>query len=252
MTLSTIESLRKIQADRIDKMRARVPDVRSEAPPVTLDGTTARIRMYQSIDDWGEFWGMSANELADQIDALPSNIDTIELLINSPGGFVFESIAMVNALRRHSAKIVAIIDGIAASAASFIATSADETWMMPNSTMMLHAPWGFIVGNAKDLREYADILDDLTLNMSEIYAAKTGDSAEEWLERLSTGDDMYYSATEAVEAGLADGVLDPKPDTDPDASASASTKTADASASTGDDEPETRFDPSLSLALLNI
>lgn len=243
MNPSTIEAFRARQAERVEKMRAAgalIPEVRNEAPPVRLDGTTARIRFYQAIDDWGGFWGVSANELADVIDDLPSNIDTIELAINSPGGLVFESIAIMNALRRHPAKVVAVVDGLAASAASYLAASADETWMMPNSTMMLHAAWGLVIGNSEDMREMAGFLDDLTLNIAEVYADKTGESVDEWADRLADGDDIWYSAAEAVEAGLADGVLDPKTD--------------DPSGSTGDDDTEAqaRFDPSLTLALLDL
>jgi ATP-dependent protease ClpP protease subunit len=163
---------------------------------------------------------------------------------------VFESVAIMNALRRHPAKVVAIVDGIAASAASFIAASADETWMMPNSTMMLHAPWGVAVGNATVMRELADLLDDLTLNLADIYAAKTGETAEAWLDRLSEGD-LYYSAAEAVEAGLADGILDPQNDDPPPGGV---TETDGASASTGDEATaaHARFDPSLTLALLDV
>jgi ATP-dependent Clp endopeptidase proteolytic subunit ClpP len=254
MNLTALEAFQQSQTDRINQLRALTPKIRNEAPPVRLDGTTARIRLYQSIDDWGEFWGLSANELVDALDDLPSNIDTIELSINSPGGVVFEAVAIMNALRRHSAKVVAIVDGIAASAASFIAASADETWMMPNSTMMLHAPWGVAVGNATVMRELADVLDDLTLNIAEVYATKTGETPDEWLDRLAEGD-LYYSAAEAVDAGLADGVLDlTNDDVDPDESGDDDTQTDDASASTGDDDTEAqaRFDPSLSLALLDL
>ncbi|MEM9521567.1 MAG: head maturation protease, ClpP-related [Actinomycetota bacterium] len=250
MNLAEIEAR---NTARTEKLRAFAPDARAEAPPVVLDGTTARIRMYQSIDDWGEFWGLSANELVDTLDSLPSNIDTIELAINSPGGFVFESIAMVNALRRHSAKVVAVVDGIAASAASFIAAAADECWMMPNTMLMLHAPWGVIRGNSKDMREYADVLDDITMNMAEIYAAKTGDTADEWLDKLTAGDDMYFSTESAIEAGLADGVIEPPGDDETeDDDANASTQTADVTASTSDENEAQRFDPSHSMALLNI
>ncbi len=185
---------------------------RNESPPVTLDGTTAKIRIYQPIDDWGDLFGLSANELLAEVEALPSNIDTIELAINSPGGMVFEAIAMMNGLRRHEARIVAVVDGLAASAASFIAASADETIMMPNSQMMIHAPFGGCYGDATDMREMAEVLDALALTICEVYEAKSGTPAAEWLDMMA-GVDVWISAEHAVELGLADRVgVEPEPE----------------------------------------
>lgn len=214
-TLTELATRAQAIANRANQRKRDATQPRNDAPPVTLSGTTAKIRLYQSIDDWGEWFGMSANELVGEIDKLPSNIDTIELAINSPGGSVFEAIAIVNALRRHEAHIVAVVDGFAASAASFIAASADETVMMPNSQMMIHAAWGCApgcVGDASDVRdhvkvveEYASLLDDVTLNICTIYEAKSGTPAADWLEMMA-GVDVWLTAERAVELGLADRV----------------------------------------------
>ena len=210
----------------------------NEAPPVKVEGSKATIRIYQNIDDWGGPWGMSATELAAELDALPAGIDTIELRINSYGGVVFEAITIMNALRSNDARIVAVVEGLAASAASFLAVSADETVMMPSSRLMLHAAWGIGIGNANDLRAYADLLDSLTIDVAEVYAAKTGEDASVWFDRLQT--DKWYSAQEAVDAGLADRIDTPTTST-----------SADPAPADGGSE-QASFDPDLYLALLDL
>lgn len=177
----------------------------NEAPLVKIDGTVATIRIYQDIDDWGEFWGMSATELVTELDKLPSNVTDIDLRLNCRGGIVFEAITMVNALRTHPAQVTATVEGVAASAASFLAASADETVMMPNSRMMIHAVHGVAIGTSTDLRDTADHFDALTEEIASIYHAKTGTPVADWLAIMADGD-TWYSAQEAVEAGLADRV----------------------------------------------
>lgn len=179
---------------------------RNELPTPKIDGATATIRLFDPIDSWGEWWGMSAKELAVVLDDLPSNVTEIRLLINSPGGEAFEGIAMVNLLRAHSARVVAVVQGIAASAASFIAAAADETVMATNSTMMIHDAWGICIGNADDMLEMGALLDKLSGNLAAIYAAKAGDDVDVW--RAAMKAETWYTADEAVEAGLADRVED--------------------------------------------
>ena len=176
------------------------------APTPKIEGATATIRLFDPIDSWGEWWGMSAKELAEIVDALPEHITEIRLLINSPGGDAFDGLAMVNVLRAHSARIVAVVQGLAASAASFIAASADETIMAPNSTMMIHDAWGICIGNADDMLSMGTILDQLSGNLAEIYAAKADGDVEEW--RAAMKAETWYTAEEAVAAGLADTIED--------------------------------------------
>lgn len=178
--------------------------VRNEAPPVQVDGTTATLRMYDTIDSWGEMFGVSASEFSTVLDDLPDNIDTIALRINSPGGEVYEGLAIMNALRAHPARIVAHIDGIAASAASFLAVSADELVMSPHSELMIHEAWGMAVGNADDLRAMASNLERHSVNIASIYDEKAGGGVDFWRDAMRA--ESWYSAAEAVEAGLADRV----------------------------------------------
>lgn len=174
------------------------------APAVRIDGTTATLRLFDPIDSYGEWWGMSAKELAQAVDELPSHVATIELLINSPGGDAFDGLAMVNVLRSHPARTRAVVQGIAASAASFIACAADECVMAPNSTLMIHDAWGMCVGNADDMLSFGAILDQLSGNLAEIYATKSGASVDEM--RAAMKAETWYTAAEAVAAKLADVV----------------------------------------------
>lgn len=171
----------------------------------TEDGNgTASLRLYDPIDSWGGEWGVSAKEFAAALDAVKS-AEEIRLHINSPGGEVFEGITIANQLRQNPAKVVAVVDGLAASAASFIACAADETVMAPNSQLMIHDAWGLCVGNAKDMRDHADLLDHLSANVADMYAQKAGGSVDTW--RAAMLAETWYSAQEAVDAGLADSVL---------------------------------------------
>lgn len=196
-------------ANRIRAL-ARRDAPRAEVPTAAVDGTTAVIRLYDGIDGWGEWWGVSASEIASALDDLPAGITEIRLHINSSGGEVFEAVAMSNLLRAHPARVVAVVDGIAASAASFLAVTADETIMAPHSEMMIHDAWGVCVGNAADMTSMAATLDGLSTNIASMYAAKAGGTVDEW--RSAMTDETWFSAEEAVRVGLADRVGDTTPD----------------------------------------
>lgn len=184
------------------KMLARTDRPRNEAPSIEVDGAVASLRIYDAIDSWGEMFGVSAREFVRALDELPDTVSEIRLSINSPGGDVFDAIAILNSLRNHPARVVATVDGIAASAASFIAVGADELVMGRNSELMIHDSWGLVVGNSADMREMADMLDRHSNNIAQIYADKTGDPVEFWRDAMRG--ESWYSADEAVAAGLAD------------------------------------------------
>lgn len=189
---------------------------RAEIPTVQTDGAKATIRLFDTVDSYGEWWGMSSKEFATALDELPSHIDTIELLINSPGGDAFEGVAIVNVMRSHPARTVAVVQGIAASAASFIACAADETFMAPNSTLMIHKAWGLSIGNADDHRAHAELLEKVDDEQAAIYTAKSGQSTDEVLELMRA--ETFMSAAEAVAGGFADSILSsPDDDGDPPA-----------------------------------
>jgi ATP-dependent Clp endopeptidase proteolytic subunit ClpP len=186
--------------------------VKAEIPLADVDGTVATMRLYDPIDSWGEIWGVSAKDFATALDDLSDEVDEIRLHINSPGGEVFDAIAILNALRAHPARVVAIVDGIAASSASFIAAGADELVMARNSELMIHDAWGLVVGNAADMHQMADMLDHTSDNIASIYAEKAGTEIAPWREAMAA--ETWYSAEEAVAAGLADRVDTKKKSTD--------------------------------------
>jgi ATP-dependent Clp endopeptidase proteolytic subunit ClpP len=187
--------------------KRRVP-VLATVPPPTTDGevtTTATMRLYGPIDSWGDFWGVSALEFLDALDQLPDTTSEIRLHINSPGGEVYEGIAILNALRNHPATVTAVVDGIAASAASFIAAGADEVVMSPNSELMIHDAWGITIGPAADHHQSGNDLDRISNNIASVYQAKAGGDVQGWRDAMLA--ESWYGADEAVTAGLADRVL---------------------------------------------
>ncbi len=166
------------------------------------DATVATIRMYGPIDSWGGIWGINTEDVANVLDTLPESVSEIVLRINSPGGEVHEAMAILNMFAAHRARVVAVVDGMAASAASFIAASCDETVMSPGSQMMIHSPSSISWGNAAEMRKTAVFLDTLEASMVEVYTAKAG--AQDWKALLA--EETWLTADATVELGLADRV----------------------------------------------
>lgn len=162
--------------------------------------STATIHLYDAIDPW---WGISAQSFVDQLNEL--DVDEITLRVNSPGGSVYDGIAIANALRAHDAKVTAYVDGLAASIASVIITAADEVVMMPNSEIMIHEASALGYGDARDLAKTSERLEKIGQNIAGAYADRAGGKAEDW--RAAMLEETWYSASEAVAAGLADRVV---------------------------------------------
>ncbi|HWU30202.1 MAG TPA: head maturation protease, ClpP-related [Microbacterium sp.] len=171
-------------------------------PPVGDEPEVATIRLYGPIDSWGGFWGISAKDVGGVLDALPESVSQIILRINSPGGHVFEGISIMNLLRAHRAKVTAVVDGLAASAASVIAAGADETVMSPGTQMMIHCTSTIVWGNAADMRKEAAVLEGLDRSLAEIYASKAGE--KDWASLLEA--ETWLTAADAVSEGLADRI----------------------------------------------
>lgn len=151
-------------------------------------------------------WGISARQFARDLAAL-GDVSQINLHIHSPGGDVFEGTTMYNLLRGHSARVVVTIDGLAASMASVIAMAGDEILMPANAMMMIHKPWGGQVGDADDMRQYADLLDKVESTLIQAYTRRSGKSVEDIQAMLKA--ETWMDGNEAVAAGFADKVLEP-------------------------------------------
>lgn len=201
------------------RFRDRLPrNGEGKAPRADLSGSVgqdgvARVYLYDVIDSWGGYWGVSAGEFAAALDAIGNDVSEIQLHINSPGGEVYEAIAIKNLLAAHPARVVAVVDGLAASAASFIAAAADETIMGENTELMIHDALGMAYGNAADFHAWADELSRVSDNIASIYANRSGGTPAEW--RAVMVEERWYSAQEAVDAGLADRVgMEPADESD--------------------------------------
>ncbi|MCL7774800.1 ClpP-like prohead protease/major capsid protein fusion protein [Pasteurella multocida] len=163
---------------------------------------TAEISIYDEIGGWG----ISAKAFAKQLKDL-GNVKKINLHIHSPGGSVFDGMAIFNLLNNHTAKKIVYIDGLAASMASVIAMVGDVVIMPENAMMMIHKPWGIQGGDAEDMRKYADLLDKIEETLISAYTKKTGKSAEELAEMLA--EETWLSGQECVEHGFADQLAEP-------------------------------------------
>lgn len=126
----------------------------------------------------------------------------IALHINSEGGNVFQAVDMFNALNRHSGKITAYINGLAASAASYVAMAADEVIMGMGSQLMIHDAAGPFFGNSDQLDQFKRDLERVSDSIAGFYAYRAGGSVKEWRKRMRA--ETWYNAEEAVRAGLAD------------------------------------------------
>ncbi|MDX2513842.1 Clp protease ClpP [Streptomyces stelliscabiei] len=167
---------------------------------------------FASISIYGDIgsWGITAAAFVEELKAIDA--PEIRLSINSPGGEVFDGLAIHSALRSHRAKVIVQIDSLAASIASVIAMAGDRIIATPHSQFMIHDAQGVSCGSPEELREYADFLDRQSDNIASVYAERAGGTKTQWRKRMQA--ETWYFADEAVEAGLADEVA--KPERQPD------------------------------------
>lgn len=160
------------------------------------------------------FWGTTAKDFAAALDEIETK--QIHLHVNSPGGSVFDGIAIYNAIKNHDAKVTAIVDGMAASAASFLIQGADTRQISRNAQIMIHDAKAFAGGNARQMRQAADLLDKISDQIADIYAVNSDGAddhqAKDFRELMQAGD-QWYDGNEALAMGLVDEVTD-NPDED--------------------------------------
>lgn len=175
---------------------------------MSADGNSGDIFIYGDIESY-KFVDedTTATSFKNDLDNL-GNVSDINLYINSPGGNVFEGLAIHNMLKRHKAKVTVNVDALAASISSVIAMAGDVIRMPSNSMMMIHNALAGMVGNAEELRKMADDLERITNSTKETYLAKSnGKLTEDKLTELMDAE-TWLSAYEAVQYGLADEVLE--------------------------------------------
>ncbi len=162
------------------------------------DATHAEVNIYDEIGGWG----VTAKQFVGDLKAITAS--HITLRINSPGGEVFDATAIYNAIREHPAHVTTYIDGLAASAASVIALAGNQVNIADNAYMMIHNASVGVFGGADDMKKYADLLDKLNVTIAETYQKKGGNKLAHWQNLMAA--ETWFTAQEAVDAGLADAV----------------------------------------------
>ena len=181
-------------------------NARAEATPsirVEAAGDVAHVYVYDVIDS---YWGASAKALVDALAAAGDK--PVSLHINSPGGDVFEARTMVSAVRSHQQRgfgVTSYIDGLAASAATYLALAGDTVHIAEGGMFMVHNSWTLAWGNKTELRSTADLLEKIDGTIAADYQRKTGADAGQvtaWMDA-----ETWFTADEAKDAGFVDSVI---------------------------------------------
>jgi ATP-dependent protease ClpP protease subunit len=211
---------------------------------VDYDGGPSELLLYMEIG----YWGITAQDVADQLQGRRGDL---HVRVNSPGGDVFDGYAIYNMLSAYDGAVTVTIEGLAASAASFIAMAGDTIEMCLASQMMIHDASGMCIGTEDETREWADVLGSISTTIAAVYAERAGGEPEEW--RAVMRAERWYSPQQAVDAGLADVVLAPnrvttppppaEPDEDAPGEETAGMRAAPAVVATTEPEPEPVVEP---------
>jgi ATP-dependent Clp protease, protease subunit len=167
----------------------------------------ATIYLYDAIVSDNYFGGVSAIDFVKELNALTQPV--IHLRINSPGGDVFAARAMAQAIKEHPSKIIAHVDGVAASAATFPAIAADESVISSGGMFMIHNAWTIGMGNSGDFLELAALLEKTDQSINADYVDKTGKTAEEIKSLMDA--ETYLYGQEAVDAGFISSIAQVAP-----------------------------------------
>lgn len=167
------------------------------------DSDTPEIFLYDAIGDW---YGIGAEQVVKAFRDLAGR--DVALRIDSPGGDVFEARAIATAISQHKGKVTAHIDGLAASAATYIATAADEVVIAQGAFFMVHNAWTLALGNADDLDETSGLLRKVDDSIVADYMRKTGKDDQQVRDWMKA--ETWFTAEEAIQHGFADRLADSK------------------------------------------
>lgn len=169
------------------------------------DGTTLELNVLDTIGG-GWFWeGVTGKAVKRALDNAGSDVKLIRVLIDSPGGSVFDGVSICNLLKRHAARVEVEVVGEAASAASVVAMSGDKISIHEGAMFMVHRASSITWGFASDMRTTADALDEITKSITDIYATRTGLERAE-LDKMVTAE-TWLTASRSVDFGFADAVI---------------------------------------------
>ena len=194
-----------------------LPETR-QAKAIEIKAASADVTEIMVYDEIG-FWGITAKDFVTAL----ATIETPKICvrINSPGGDVFDGLAIYNALANHKAEVSCVVDGLAASAASFIALAGDTVSIHENAMMMIHRAWGVAIGNQADMADMSTVLGKIDQQLAGIYAKRTGKDADAMLALMAgESDGTWFTAQEAADLGLVDEIMtqeeEPKKKDDPE------------------------------------
>jgi len=168
---------------------------------IKAEGDEAVVYLYDAIDSW---YGVDASQFAKDLASV--QCQTIHLRINSPGGDVFDGRAMQTALSQHPAHVIAHIDGLCASAATYVAMGANEIRMTDGGFFMIHKGWTIQLGNADDMRESASLLDKIDNAICSDYKKRTGIDESQIMEWMAA--ETWFDAEEAKQHGFVDEIVE--------------------------------------------
>lgn len=198
-----LASVNKVLQSRDARPRPALPEGRGQLK-VRAAADTTELLLYDEIG----YWGITATDVVKALADISS--PQITLRVSSPGGDVFDGIAIFNALRGHPATVNVVVDSLAASAASFIAMAGDTITVNDAAQVMIHDASGFAYGNAADMEHMRALLDRVSDTIAGIYAGRAGGTVADWRQVMRA--ETWFSGPEAVAAGLADAAATPPPE----------------------------------------
>lgn len=186
--------------DGLTQARARpfFNRAKGRAFEVRAAGDVTEIELYDEIG----FWGVSAKDFARQLKAADGG--DIHLKINSPGGDVWDGIAMHNDLAAHRGRVTVEVTGLAASAASIVAMAGDDLAIASNAFLMIHNAWTIAIGEKADFQKTVELLTQVDAALADTYVARSGLERDEVVAMMDA--ETWLQGQEAVEQGLADRV----------------------------------------------
>lgn len=231
--LSARELLNRAEAEAKARVQAGQPVQLS--PGITYNAAKSEATVYV-FDAIGGWFGIDPKAWVPEFNSITAK--TIHLRINSPGGSVFDAQAMKTAIAQHPSRVIAHVDGMAASAATTLAIAAREVEMTNGAMFMIHNAWGLVAGGAEDMEAYAGLLRKASASIAADYQRKTGKpiaQVKAWMDA-----ETWFTAEEAKRHGFIDRIFEDKP------------STRNASASADLNSPKAWRDRQLQLMSLNL